>query len=314
MLFSVIIPLYNKASYIERTLRSVISQSFSDFEVIVVDDGSTDGGAEIADSILAESGVEYQLIRKPNGGVGSARNEGINASRGQYVCFLDGDDWWAPEFLERMAWLIENYPDAGLYCTNYYYVKHGRNNVKLDIPTGYFNYCREYARTMCMSATSSSACVSREILDEMGGFKPWLKLGEDFDLWIRIALKYGIAIVDEPLAYYFNDLPPAHRATHHLHKPENHMLWNLDYLAEEEKRNPDYKLLIDKLRAGGLLSYHLSREWREAAAMELAKVDWNHIPASLHTPYLLPRFLVKSKAAFMRAGARMKRKLLSFVR
>ena len=126
MRFSIIIPLYNKAPYIQKALESVFAQTFQDFELIVVDDGSKDSSYETAKSILARAKVNYQLIHQENTGVSTARDNGVAASHGDYLCFLDADDWWAPTFLEKMDCLIRDYPDAGIYGTNYYYVKNGR--------------------------------------------------------------------------------------------------------------------------------------------------------------------------------------------
>ena len=119
--------------------------------------------------------------------------------------------------------------------------------VESNFKEGYINYCQTYARRLCMPVTSSSVAIPREVFQESGGFRTGIALGEDFDLWIRIALKHGVALVNRPLAYYFQDIPTGGRATRRIHAPASHMLWNLDYLADEEARNPDYKLLIDVL-------------------------------------------------------------------
>lgn len=312
MKFSVMVPLYNKEPYVEKALRSVLSQTFKDYEIIVVNDGSRDNSLAVAESVL--SGVaNARIINQENAGVSTARNNGIAAASGEYICFLDADDWWEPTFLEEMDGLIKEYPDAGLYCTNYYYVHNRKSVVKLDIPTGYFNYCKEYARTLCMIATSSSSS-SRAILTEMGGFNPKLKLGEDFDLWIRIALKYGTAILNKPLVYFNNDVPVKLRATHHLHKPENHMLWNLGYLEEEEKTNPDYKQLIDNLRTYGLMSYFLSKEYHDAAQVELNKVDWSRQSPEIKSRYAKPLIYLRARYKFMSTAARIKKLIIQVVR
>lgn len=312
MRFSVIIPLFNKAPYIEKTLRSALDQTFRDFEVVVVNDGSTDTSKEVAEAVLA--GVaNARIIDQKNAGVSTARNTGIAAAIGEYVCFLDADDWWEPTFLEEIDKLIDEYPNAGLYCTNYYYVHNGKSTVKLDIPTGYFNYCKEYARTLCMIATSS-CCCSKAILIEMNGFKPHLKLGEDFDLWIRIALKYGTAILNKPLVFFNNDVPIKLRATHHLHKPENHMLWNLGYLEGEEKTNPDYKQLIDNLRTYGLMPYFLSREHHSAAKSELQKVDWTKQSPRIKKEYSRNIAYLRAKRRFLNFAVTVKRILIQIVK
>ena len=106
MRFSVIIPLYNKAPYVNKALESVLSQTFRDFELIVVDDGSTDESLAIAQSVLDKCDLPHRLIHQDNTGVSTARNNGVAVAQGDFVCFLDADDWWAPTFLERMDELI----------------------------------------------------------------------------------------------------------------------------------------------------------------------------------------------------------------
>ena len=248
MRFSVIIPLYNKAPYVRKALDSVLSQSFVDFEIIVVDDGSSDNSYDVAKERLSDSHVEYKLIRQNNAGVSTARNNGVAASKGDYLCFLDADDWWAPTYLERMDSFVREYPEAGIYGTNYYYVKNGRSQVCVTTAeTGYINYCRVYAEKLQMPLWTGAVCVPRHVFDEMGGFRAHLRLGEDFDLWIKIALKYKVAFFNEPLSYYFQDSDATWRLVGKLHDPKNHMLWNLQHLEDKEVCNPDYKLLIDNL-------------------------------------------------------------------
>ena len=312
-MYSVIIPLYNKEAFVEKNIMSVLSQTFYDYELIVINDGSTDNSLSVAQTMLKGQN-NARIINQANSGVSAARNKGINEAKGDYICFLDADDWWEPTFLEEMDSLIREYPDAGLYCTNYYYVHNGKSTVKLDIPTGYFNYCKEYAKTLCMIATSSSSCCSKNILTEMSGFKPHLKLGEDFDLWIRIALKYGSAILNKPLMYFNNDVPIKFRATHHLHKPENHMLWNLGYLENEEKTNLDYKQLIDNLRTYGLMPYFLSREYHDAAHIELEKVDWSRQNPEVRRKYSKPLFVLRAKRWLLNIAVTIKRFLIQTIK
>ena len=254
MKFSVIIPLYNKAPYVRKALESVFAQTYTDYELIVVDDGSTDESARIAESILHEA-IRLQgykatrpengeadiflppsliaqspnrLLKQTNAGVSAARNNGVAASHGDYVAFLDADDWWAPTYLERMAQLINDYPDAGLYACNYVYYKPGKTHVALNIPTGYINYPKAYYESNAMPVWTGAAMIPRKVFDEMGGFPQGIKLGEDFLLWSKIALQYPVAFLNEPLAWYNNDVPATLRATRNLHAPEHHMLFRLD--------------------------------------------------------------------------------------
>jgi Glycosyltransferases involved in cell wall biogenesis len=313
MRFSVVIPLYNKAPYVRKALRSVFDQTYRDFELIVVDDGSTDDSLAKAKESLDGSGIDHQLIHQDNAGVGTTRNNGVAASRGDFICFLDADDWWEPTFLERMDWLIREYPEAGIYGVNYFIISRGKQRVALNIPsTGYINYCDCY-RKLQMPLTSISVAIPRDVFQRMGGFKPHLKLGEDFDLWIRIALARKVAYLDEPLAYYFQDSNPIWRGTGHLTEPKAHMLWNLGYLEPEEKTNPDYKRLIDELRIYGLLSYLLSDKYREAAKTELAKVDWKKQPVDVRVRYRLPVPILKFRRTLKKYGSRIKQRIIRHV-
>lgn len=280
MKFSVIIPLYNKAPYIAKAIESVLSQTFTDYELWIVDDGSSDDSAEIASQAIENHG-NCHLVRQENAGVSMARNNGVAASRGDYLCFLDADDWWEPTFLDEMQKLIEAFPDAGIYGTNYTIVnetKHKTRVAKIGVEEGfekgYVNYCQAYAKTMYMPLTSISVAIPRAVFNEMQGFPKGIKLGEDFLLWIRIALQYKVAFLNKPLVFYNQDVDVANRGVGRLHKPEEHMLWNLEFLSEEEKRNPDYKQLVDHLRTYGLYPYYLTKEYHDAAKKELEKVNW----------------------------------------
>lgn len=310
MRFSVIIPLYNKAPYIRKALESVWSQTFRDFELIVVDDGSSDDSLSVAKDVITESGINARLIHQENTGVSSARNNGVATSHGDYICFLDADDWWAPDFLKQMDGLINEYPDAGIYGTNYYIISRGKQRVALHLPsTGYINYCDCY-REMQMPLTSISVAIPCDIFRETGGFKPHLKLGEDFDLWIRIALTQKVAYLDEPLAYYYQDSNPVWRGTGHLTDPKAHMLWNLDYLEREEVTNLDYKRLIDELRIYGLLSYYISDKYRDAARAELDKVDWSKQTLKTRLKYKSPIPLLRLLRTAKKHGSRIKQMIV----
>ena len=306
MTFSVILPLFNKAPYVEKTIESVLGQTFGDFELIVVDDGSTDSSFEMARKAFRDD-PRCRILHQNNSGVSLARNNGVAVSSGDYICFIDGDDWWDSRFLERIDWLIREYPEAGIYGTNYYYVKNGRQRVCVKFAeTGYINYCRVYAEGMAMPLTSISVALSPRVFNENGGFKSGLKLGEDFDLWIRIALKHKVAFLNEPLAFYNQDSDPKWRGIRQLPDPQSHMLWNLDYLAAEEESNPDYKQLIDNLRVYSLFPYFLSKKYRDTARTELKKVDWNKQPKRTRTLYQMPLLYLRLRQCFLKTGSAVK--------
>ena len=333
---SVIIPLYNKAPYVKKALESVFAQTFKDWELIVVDDGSTDGSACIVQQFIDErlkvkgeetsgavtstynlSPITYKLsvrlITQSNAGVSAARNNGVAVSHGEFVCFLDADDWWEPTYLEKMAQLIEDYPEAGLYASNYIYYKPGKTRVAVgNIPTGYFNYPKAYYEGAAMPVWTGATMIPRRVMDETGGFPLGIKLGEDFLLWAKIAMRYKVAFLNEALAWYNNDVPATLRATRNLHEPKYHMLFNLGLLGDEALRllgNGDWKALIDKLRVNGLMDYWLDKRYHNLAAEELKKVDWTKQTTSVVRTYKTPICLLKVKRCIMRWGSWLKQRI-----
>lgn len=301
MKFSVIIPLYNKAPYIRKALESVFAQTYTDYELIIVDDGSTDGSFTIAKQFIDErlkikgtedevkgkensgaetngyklSPINYKLIRQANSGVSVARNTGVAASTGDYVAFLDADDWWEPAYLERMAQLIEDYPDAGLYACNYVYYKPGKTHVALNIPTGYINYPKVYYESSVMPVWTGTAMVPRKVLNEVGGFREHLWMAEDFDLWIRIALKYKVVFLNEPLAYYNQVVQLKWRALGKLYPPIRQFAFDADYLIPYQTNNIDIKRVVDMVKIVCLKQYYISRQYYQLAIKELEKIDYN---------------------------------------
>lgn len=316
MTFSVIIPLYNKAPYVRKTVESVLGQTFDDYELIIIDNGSNDGSNKIVAGFIDPRIRTVHL--EENIGVSNARNKGVSLSTAPYITFLDADDWWEPTFLEEMRGLIERHPDAGIYGTGYYIVKNSRKRlapigVDENFTEGEINYCAVYTKTLCMPLTSISVAIPRAVFDESGGFKPHLKLGEDFDLWIRIALRHKAVFLNKPLSNYNQDVDVTYRGTHHLRDPKEHMLWNLGYLETEEKINPDYKQLIDNLRTYSLLPYLLTRQYHSAARQELAKVDWGQQLIKTRRLYQKPILYLKLRMQFLKLGSKVKQSVIKHV-
>ena len=317
MRFSVIIPLYNKAPYVAKAIQSVLVQTFTDYELIVVDDGSRDESVAIASQVL-EGHANCRLIRQENTGVSMARNNGVSVSNGDYLCFLDADDWWKPTFLQEMDELIKEFPEAGIYGTNYTIVnetKHKTRVAKIGVEDGfekgYINYCKAYGSTMYMPLTSISVSIPRRVFEEMGGFPKDIKLGEDFLLWIHIALKYKVAFLNKPLAYYNQDVDVTNRGTNRLHKPEEHMLWNLTDLEPLESVEEDYKMLVDDLRAYALIPYLLDKRYQVRARAELKKVDWSKRTGLLKKLYRMPVWVLCLRERLRRIGSKIKQRIQS---
>ena len=313
--FSVIVPLYNKASYIARTLRSIISQTFDNYELIVVDDGSTDNSYDVAYQIIGKENPRWRIVQQANAGVGAARNYGVSFSSGSFVCFLDSDDWWEPGFLEELDRIISCYPNGGLYGTAYYLVKNGQQRpapirFNKDFHEGPIDYCNVFWRNLCMPITSSSVAIPRELFLQMGGFNPKLTFGEDFDLWVRIAMHNQVIMSDKKLSNYFQDISPKRRATRRLHNPDTHVLWNIDYLAEDERRNRTLKRLLDCLRVDGLFYYYLSSKYHLAALQQLQKVDWTLISQRSQRKYNNPMIIERIRYSSLRSASVIKQTLI----
>ena len=312
MRFSVIIPLYNKAPYVAKAIESVLAQTFHDYELLVVDDGSKDESASVAAKFI-EGRQNCRLIRQENAGVSVARNKGVDASQGDYLCFLDADDWWEPTFLEEMDKFVSEFPGAGIYGTNYTIVNETRRKTRVasvgidaGFEKGYINYCLVYAKTMYMPLWTGAVCIPRNVFNEMQGFPRGIKLGEDFLLWIRIALKHKVAFLNKPLSNYNQDVDGENRGVGRLHDPRCHMLWNLGLLADEEKNNADLKQLLDNLRTFSLMPYLLSKEYHDLARQELDKVDWTKQPERTTRLFHQPLFVLRAKQAINNIGSLLK--------
>ena len=315
-MFSVIIPLYNKAAYIEKAVQSVLAQSFKDFELLIVNDGSTDNSLEVVQNF---DDPRIRIISQENAGVSTARNNGVKAAKHELIAFLDADDWWANEYLDEMLRLVEKYPDAGLWSARYYYVKYGQNRkagIGLDhgFTDGYINYFKVYARTMWMPVYPPSVIITKKIFDEFTGFKTELKLGEDFHLWARIAFKYKIAYLNKPLVYYNQDVPAQERAIGGLkiRRPEEHYIFNLEVLKDAEKSNPELKFLLDKMRLRALLRYHMYKAYPAETKQILKQIDFSNHSPSWRLKYIMPAVFHKIIFRLKNAGSEIKSKIYHY--
>lgn len=319
MRFSVIIPLYNKACYVTKAIDSVLSQSFPDYELVIMDDGSRDDSF-VAASKAIEGKERCHIYRQQNAGVSVARNNAVALSQGEYLCFLDADDWWDPAFLEQMSGLIDDFPEVGIYGTNYIIVNETKHKTRVapiavnpGFERGYIDYCQVYAKNLAMPLWTGAVCIPRRVFFEMKGFPAGIKLGEDFLLWIRIALKYRVAFLNEPLSFYNQDSDSQWRAVTHLQEPHFHMLWNLGFLEEEEMSNADLKQLLDNLRTRGLLPYYLSNQYRECARLELDKVEWGKQSSTTRSLYRKPIVFLKCRQSLLHWGALVKQVIFRYI-
>lgn len=210
--FSVIVPLFNKAETVLRSIESVQAQDFSNWELVVVDDGSEDNGPEL---VAALNDSRIRLIRQTNIGVSAARNRGVNEARNEIIAFLDADDIWLPGYLNVAASLFTEFPQAKWVATSYF-VQHARKGcyqARLrGAPRGFERgVIQDYFRVAILSdppVFSSATIVKREIILSVGGFPASLSDGEDLLTWARLACKYPLVYDVRPLAIYdFADTP-----------------------------------------------------------------------------------------------------------
>ena len=204
-MISVIIPLYNKEASIATALNGVLAQTYQDFEVVVVDDGSTDGGAAVVETF---DDPRIRLIRQANAGVSAARNRGIAEARGEHVAFLDADDEWMPEFLEEIVALIVEYPECRARATNYIFNSNGVKSPTIlrkmpftegrGVLTNYF----EVASCSHPPVCSICVCIERALLQEIGSFPVGIKSGEDLLTWARVAVRTQWAYSLKALAQF----------------------------------------------------------------------------------------------------------------
>ncbi len=203
--FSIIIPLFNKESYLSHTIKSILSQTYTDFEIIIIDDGSTDASKAIVSKFN-----DYRLYYyyQKNQGVSAARNHGIAKATGTYIAFLDADDYWFPFFLDEIYKMILDYPSESIFAMAIErvfkkciypaaYSIHQKTSSKLD----YF----EGSRDMSLLTTSSSV-IHASVFDRIGNFNTTLFATEDIDLWIRIGIHYPI-IFNPKIGVQYIDTP-----------------------------------------------------------------------------------------------------------
>ena len=194
MKISVIIPTYNRKHTLNRAIHSVLSQTFQPREIIVVDDGSTDGTKEW----LAKMYPAIRYVHQSNSGVSAARNVGIKTAQGDWLAFLDSDDEWLPQKLERQVAAVKEDADS-LFChTNEIWIRNGVrvNQGKKHRKYGglIFDKCLDICRI-----SPSSALFKKSILDDTGLFDEELPVCEDYDLWLRITASCPVIFLDEPL-------------------------------------------------------------------------------------------------------------------
>lgn len=282
-MISVVIPLYNKEQSIVRTLDSVMRQTYTDFEVLVVNDGSTDKSPALAE---AYPDTRIRVINKENGGVSSARNRGIQEAKGEYVAFLDGDDLWAPTYLSTLYQLIMDYPDASLYTIGY--TESYGNNLPVNIDNSHFfrGYVEDPWKSKMHLWTGSSSSSSRADLLAVGGFDERMTHGEDIDLWWRLILRNKAAIDSRCLTFYVQD--SENRAMNKVIPLEKHIPYYIDKYADARAQDAAFRKFFDTQMIYRLYPYLFTCKYHCMARRLARKLDYSQLKWSMHFRMVCP--------------------------
>lgn len=303
-MFSIIIPLFNKEKFIKNTIDKVLSQSFQDFEIIIIDDGSTDDSGKIVKNI-EDKRIRY--FWQENSGVSVARNRGIALAERDYICFLDADDEWALDFLEKMKNLIEKFSSYSVFSTGIE-IDTGEKVIPalytLSNPVADNIYVEDYFKgSMKYPIISiSSSVFHRFVFQNVGAFDEDMRSGEDTDLWIRIGKSYDVIFLDEILCRYVFD-------NQSLSKNVKYKGIKIKYekFRGWESENQDIKKYLDWNRYSELLSNKILGHNANIKLLK-SQIDFQNLSIKQKFLALIPniflRFLLKIEPVFIKLGFR----------
>ena len=294
-LISVVIPLYNKGFIIKETLESVLEQTFTDYEIIIVDDGSTDNGYEVVKEF---SDNRIHLFQQENKGAASARNLGIEKSAGIYIAFLDADDHWETNHLEELVKLANKYPNCGAYCSRYQ-IKNSINSIHQpyfkNITNDFYGIVENYfaSNHPYKINITLNQMIPRNILMELGCFTESITNGQDLELWTKIAIKYPVALHNKTTTTYNYYLPNS------LSKKSIKSMKLMDFsqFLENEKQNEDLKDFLDKYRIEYALQYKIAGDYVNSKKY-LTEVKKTNISLITKILFNIPSKILKKLLAF----------------
>lgn len=285
--FSIVIPVYNKEKFVTKTIESVLSQTFIDYEIIIVNDGSTDL-SEAKISAFKDNRIKY--YSKKNEGVALARNFGIEKATADYICFLDADDYWYPTFLETMHRYSSELPEQKVFAAA---IEIETKNKTIPahysiLPTSDFQIVNFFDASQKECALwTSSVCIHKSVFEKVGDFDTNIKHGEDTELWIRIGLQFPIVFIRKILARYVYDDKSISRNSNYYFEQ-----YTFDKYALEEKKNPALKKYMDLNRFSAVIKCRLNREWRIAIDIE-SEIDLKNLSFKKRVLLELPPIIVK---------------------
>lgn len=198
-LVSIITPTYNRADFIEQAVNSVLAQTYANFELLIVDDGSTDNTRNLLEPALADSRVRY--FSQENQGQSIARNLALSKAKGDFVCFLDSDNYWPAEKLEQQVGLFREHPDCDVIYGDIIVIDEKDREVSRKNMTRYSGHIAKYMiRDNCVSM--NTAMARRRCFDKLGAMSGTRRVADDYDLWLRFSARFRFFYVPEFFAYY----------------------------------------------------------------------------------------------------------------
>ena len=285
--FSIVIPVYNKEKFVIKTIESVLSQTFTDYEIIIVNDGSTDQ-SEAKISVFKDNRIKY--YSKKNEGVALARNLGIEKATADYICFLDADDYWYPTFLETMQRYSSELPEQKVYAAaieietkNKTIPAHYSIESTSDFEiVNFFNASQKEC-----ALWTSSVCIHKSVFEKLGNFDTKIKHGEDTELWIRIGLQFPIFFIRKILARYVYDDKSISRNTNYYFEQ-----YTFDKYALEEKNNSALKRYMDLNRFSAVIKCNLHGDWKTAQEI-YSEIDLKNLSYKKRILLELPPIMLK---------------------
>lgn len=295
---SIVIPLYNKAQSIQQTIECIQSQTYQEWEIVIVDGYSQDGSLEIAQELAKQDNRIHIYMQENRRGVTPARNESVMHARHEHIVFMDADDYWQENYLERMVALIHDYPDCGIWG-----IAHGTmtGDQKVADPRFATPYrgilpASPWAEWGCPYWTSATA-ISKTAFMGVNGFDNRIIYGEDIDLWYRIMLNYPAAIdTTEVLSYYRVDAE--NRACNHTFPIKLHIPYYIEKYAAYREKDAAFRKFFDLQMLYRLYPYCFEKEYKGEVKRIKSQIDFSLQKKSMkwrfYFPYLY-RFYTRIK-------------------
>ena len=294
--FSIVVAVHNKENYITKTIESVLNQSFANFELILVNDGSSDKSGEICDQYKLKD-ARIRVFHQKNGGVSSARNSGISLAKNEHIAFLDADDYWDVSFLEEMNILIDTYPVNSIYGAKFARVKNGialdEENYFSEKENYYnFNLINNFFQKSRFPLHTSSVVIKRAVIDLVGGFDERIYVFEDYDLFLRIAIISNVGYLNKgPLSFYNVDVPVTSKVRGKNPLLAKHWISFMSKFDKDSLKNTKLKILLDRMKLNQMVAYRRSGAYKKEVKNILETVDKKNFGWKYKIIFLLPIFL-----------------------